>query len=77
MYVGDNLKRDVTGTRAAGFGMVIIMISPEELSQEVITEENIPDAIIHTFNELLDLFPGVPVVNIENIRHPTPHAHHG
>ena len=30
-YVGDNLKRDVTGTRAAGFGMVIIMISPEEM----------------------------------------------
>ena len=28
VYVGDNLKRDVTGTRQAGFGMVIIMISP-------------------------------------------------
>ncbi len=29
VYVGDNLKRDVTGSRAAGFGMVIILISPE------------------------------------------------
>jgi HAD superfamily hydrolase (TIGR01549 family) len=27
-YVGDNLKRDVTGARGAGFGSVIIMISP-------------------------------------------------
>ncbi len=34
VYVGDNLNRDVTGTRAAGFGMVVIMISPEELAEE-------------------------------------------
>src|SRR5512136_1367004 len=26
-YVGDNVKRDVTGTRLAGFGQVVIMIS--------------------------------------------------
>ena len=57
VYVGDNLKRDVTGTRAAGFGMVIIMISPEELAQETVTDENRPDVIIHEFKELLDLFP--------------------
>jgi HAD superfamily hydrolase (TIGR01662 family) len=56
VYVGDNLKRDVTGARLAGFGMVIIMISPEELSQAVITAENRPDQVIHTFNQLLDLF---------------------
>jgi HAD superfamily hydrolase (TIGR01549 family) len=56
-YVGDNLKRDVTGTRAAGFGMVIIMISPEELAAETITEENRPNLIIHEFKELLDIFP--------------------
>ena len=58
VYVGDNLKRDVTGTRAAGFGMVIIMISPAELANETITDENRPDYIIHEFRELLDLFPG-------------------
>lgn len=57
VYVGDNLKRDVTGTRAAGFGMVIIMISPEELAKETLTEENRPDLIIHQFKELLDIFP--------------------
>jgi HAD superfamily hydrolase (TIGR01549 family) len=68
VYVGDNLQRDVTGTRNAGFGMVIIMITPEELAQECITKENRPDAIIHEFSELLQLFPNVPQVNIEKIR---------
>src|SRR5512138_1497723 len=58
-YVGDNLNRDVTGTRAAGFGMVIIMISPEELAQATITDENRPDVIIHEFKELLDIFPAL------------------
>jgi putative hydrolase of the HAD superfamily len=56
-YVGDNLNRDVTGTRAAGFGMVIIMISPEELAEATITPENKPDLIIHNFRQLLDIFP--------------------
>ncbi len=58
VYVGDNLKRDITGTRAAGFGMVIIMLDPgEEVPQET-TPENRPDCVIHQFNELLDIFPG-------------------
>jgi HAD superfamily hydrolase (TIGR01549 family) len=57
VYVGDNLNRDVTGTRAAGFGMVIIMISPDDLAKETVTDENRPDIIIHTFRELLDIFP--------------------
>ena len=58
VYIGDNLKRDVTGTRDAGFGMVVIMISPEDLAQETITDENRPDVIIHEFRQLLDIFPG-------------------
>ena len=57
VYVGDNLKRDVTGARQAGFGMVVIMISPEELAQATITDENRPDSVIHEFSELLDIFP--------------------
>jgi putative hydrolase of the HAD superfamily len=57
-YIGDNLKRDVTGTRDADFGMVVIMISPEALAEETITDENRPDVIIHTFRQLLDIFPG-------------------
>jgi putative hydrolase of the HAD superfamily len=56
VYVGDNLKRDVTGTRAAGFGMIIIMISPEELAEAEITGENRPDMIIHEIKELLNIF---------------------
>lgn len=63
-YVGDNLKRDVSGTRAAGFGLLIIMIPPEELSQVVLTDENRPDRIIHRFPELLDIFPERPRVNL-------------
>jgi len=57
-YVGDNLKRDVTGTRAAGFGMVVIMISPTDLAEAEITRKNQPDTFIHTFEQLLDVFPG-------------------
>jgi FMN phosphatase YigB (HAD superfamily) len=57
VYVGDNLKRDVTGARLAGFGMVVIMLSAQELAEEVFTEENRPDKIIHDFTELLELFP--------------------
>jgi len=57
VYVGDNLKRDVTGARQAGFGMVVIMISPVELAEATITDENRPDSVIHEFSELLDIFP--------------------
>jgi HAD superfamily hydrolase (TIGR01549 family) len=57
-YVGDNLKRDVTGTRAAGFAQIVIMISPEDLAEAEITDENRPDIIIHKFGQLLDIFPG-------------------
>jgi len=58
-YIGDNLKRDVTGARAAGFGSVIIMISAEKLAEETLTDENRPDLIIHQFKELLDVFPAL------------------
>lgn len=57
VYVGDNLDRDVTGTRAAGFGMVIIILSLEELAAATLTETNRPDRIIHEFRELLAIFP--------------------
>jgi putative hydrolase of the HAD superfamily len=57
-YIGDNLKRDVTGTRAAGFGMLAIMISPSVLAEATITDENRPDVIIHEFRQLLDVFSG-------------------
>jgi FMN phosphatase YigB (HAD superfamily) len=56
-YIGDNLKRDVTGTRAAGFGTLVIMLSPQELAEANLTGENRPDVIIHEFRQLLDIFP--------------------
>jgi HAD superfamily hydrolase (TIGR01549 family) len=56
-YIGDNVDRDVTGTRDAGFGMVVIMISLEDMAKETITDENRPDIIIHKFTQLLDIFP--------------------
>ena len=58
-YVGDNLKRDVTGSRAAGFGQVVILVSPEELAEATITDANRPDVIINQFRELLDIFPAL------------------
>jgi len=66
-YVGDNLKRDVTGTRTSGFGMSIIMLEEDELKDAEINEDNRPDAIIIRFDELLGLFPGSPRVNAEKL----------
>ena len=57
-YIGDNLKRDVVGTRSAGFGVMIIVNSPEEIENATISDDNRPDIILHEFNQLLDIFPG-------------------
>lgn len=57
VYVADNPKRDVAGTRRAGFGMIILMMTPEKMNEEPIPEENQPDLIIHEFHQLLDIFP--------------------
>jgi putative hydrolase of the HAD superfamily len=56
-YVGDNPDRDVIGTRRAGFGMVIILMEPEELEKAPPAGETKPDLIIHTCSDLLDIFP--------------------
>jgi HAD superfamily hydrolase (TIGR01662 family) len=57
VYVGDNPLRDVVGTRKAGFGMIIILMDPEKQAKEPPVGENIPDHIIHTCSDLLDIFP--------------------
>ena len=58
-YIGDNPVRDVEGTRAAGFGMMIRIDEPDTLNREKATgKEFIPDAIIESLSELLDIFPG-------------------
>ncbi|HSB66785.1 MAG TPA: HAD family hydrolase, partial [Anaerolineales bacterium] len=56
-YVGDNPKRDVVGTRQAGFGMIILLLSPEKLAKEPPSGENVPDYIVQHCSELLDIFP--------------------
>jgi putative hydrolase of the HAD superfamily len=57
VYVGDNLDRDVEGTRRAGFGMVVILMDIEKFEQSSPGDENKPDRVIHEFKQLLDLFP--------------------
>jgi putative hydrolase of the HAD superfamily len=57
VYVGDNPKRDVVGTRRAGFGMIIILMEPEKLASDPPTGENIPDHIIQECSDLLEIFP--------------------
>ena len=57
-YVGDNPVRDVEGTRAAGFGMMIRIDEPDTLNKEKATgQEFIPDHVIQSLSELLDIFP--------------------
>ena len=56
-YVGDNPVRDVEGTRAAGYGMMILFEEPATLAKEPPTGEHIPDYTIRETRELLDIFP--------------------
>jgi putative hydrolase of the HAD superfamily len=56
-YVGDNPVRDVEGTRAAGFGMMIIFEEPATLAKEPQTGEQLPDHTIRECRDLLDIFP--------------------
>jgi len=53
--IADNLKRDITGAKAAGIGANILFISPEKLAKKTITDENRPDYIVHRFTEILEL----------------------
>jgi putative hydrolase of the HAD superfamily len=57
VYVGDNPIRDVVGTRKAGFGMIIILLDPEKEAKEPPKGETVPDYIIHSCSDLLDIFP--------------------
>ena len=57
VYVGDNPVRDVEGTRAAGYGMMILFMEPATLAKEPPTGEVNPDYTIQTMRDLLDIFP--------------------
>lgn len=57
-YVGDNPVRDVQGTQAAGFGMMIRIDEPDTLKNENATgNEFTPDKVITSLSQLLDIFP--------------------
>ena len=55
-YVGDNPVRDVQGTQAAGFGMMILFVEPATLAKEPPNIVVKPDCSIHETRELLDIF---------------------
>lgn len=57
VYVGDNPVRDVEGTRAAGYGMMILILEPDTLKKEPPTVEVKPDYTILEIKELLTIFP--------------------
>lgn len=56
VYVGDNINRDVVGTKEAGFGMVIIVQDKREAVEPVSVDAQ-PDLVIQELRELLDIFP--------------------
>ncbi len=56
-YVGDNPVRDVEGTRAAGYGMMILIEEPATLAKEPPTGEHKPDYTIMDCSDLLKIFP--------------------
>jgi len=56
VYVGDNVDRDVAGTREAGFGSVIILLDENDTKVEG-DDHSRPDRIIHKLSDLLDIFP--------------------
>jgi HAD superfamily hydrolase (TIGR01662 family) len=57
VYVGDNPIRDVEGTRAAGYGMMILIEEPATLNKYPDAGNHKPDFTIKEFKELLDIFP--------------------
>ena len=59
VYIGDNPARDVVGTRNAGFGMIILLMNPDEYTKDPPAGEYKPDVIIHEFKQLLDIFPAI------------------
>lgn len=56
-YLGDNPVRDVEGTRAAGYGMMILFEEPATIAKEPQTGEHKVDFVIREMSELLDIFP--------------------
>ena len=56
-YLGDNPIRDVEGTQAAGFGMMVLIEEPATMAKEPQSSDLKPDHIIKEIKQLLDIFP--------------------
>jgi FMN phosphatase YigB (HAD superfamily) len=56
-YLGDNPIRDVEGTQAAGFGMMILFEEPATIEKEPQSSDLKPDFTIKETHQLLDIFP--------------------
>jgi ribonucleotide monophosphatase NagD (HAD superfamily) len=56
-YVGDNPTGDVQGAPRAGYGMVIILTTPEMQDVVIPTGASKPDMTIDSLKDLLNIFP--------------------
>ncbi len=63
VFVGDNLERDIIGAKASNFGATIAVDYPGAKKLKL-TLENMPDGIIKSFDQLLEVFPQPPRMNL-------------
>ncbi len=56
-YLGNRISRDVVGCKRAGFALGIIIEPSGEPRADEQDQTIQPDAVIHSLNELLDIFP--------------------
>lgn len=63
VFVGDNLERDIVGAKASNFGATIAVEYPDAKKLKL-TEENLPDGLISRFDQLLDVFPKAPIMDL-------------
>jgi len=55
-YIGNNIRKDLIGSREAGIGKVVIL-KTEKSKQELSTSPLQPDYVIDGLRDLLDIFP--------------------
>jgi putative hydrolase of the HAD superfamily len=56
-YLGNRISRDVVGCKRAGFSLGLIIEPPGQPRADEQDQTIQPDAVIHSLNELLDIFP--------------------
>lgn len=64
VFIGDNLERDIIGAKASSFGATIAVEYPGAKKLKL-TAENMPDGIIKSFDQLLEVFPQAPIMNLD------------